>query len=402
MNKSSYRLPLILLTALFFMWGFVTALNDILIPYLKNMFEFSNTQAQIVNFAFFGAFFVFALPSSGLIYRIGHQKSIVLALMVIGLGALLFFPAAEYHSFSFFLIALFVIASGITILQVSANPYVTALGPPEGASSRLNLAQGFNSLGTIIAPILGAEQLLSANAESGQISGEAVQTPYLILGLSLIVIALFFAFAKLPKLSNSASKSNKSLKDFPHLIYGMIGIFFYVGAEVAIGSNIVFFLELDEIVGFTEQKAGKFVALYWGGAMVGRFIGAYLQTRFKPSKILFIAGVAACTLVLFGMFGQGSFAMYSILAIGLFNSVMFPTIFSLSVKGLGDYTNTGSGLLVMAIVGGALIPLVMGYLSTDSISRETSHLQFAFIVPLLCYFYISFYALKAYKVKTKN
>ncbi len=381
------------------MWGFVTALNDILIPYLKNMFEFSNTQAQIVNFAFFGAFFVFALPSSKLINKIGHQKSIVLALVVIGLGAVLFYPAAAYHSFGFFLVALFVIASGITILQVSANPYVTELGPPEGASSRLNLAQGFNSLGTIIAPILGAEQLLSSDPISGKISGEAVQTPYVILGLSLILIAVFFAYAKLPKLSTSTVKSTKSLKDFPHLIYGIIGIFFYVGAEVAIGSNIVFFLELDEIVGFTEQKAGKYVALYWGGAMVGRFIGAFLQTKYRPSKILFIAGIAACALVVIGMLGLGSFAMYSVLAIGFFNSVMFPTIFSLSVKGLGDYTNTGSGFLIMAIVGGALIPPLMGYLSTDSSTGETSHLQLAFIVPLLCYIYISFYALRAYKIK---
>lgn len=381
------------------MWGFVTALNDILIPYLKNMFEFSNTQAQVVNFAFFGAFFVFALPSSSLINKIGHQKSIVLALVVIGLGALLFYPAAEYQSFNFFLLALFIIASGITILQVAANPFVTALGPPEGASSRLNLAQGFNSLGTIIASLMGTQLLLSSSEVSSQNSGEAVQGPYIILGVFLIVIAIIFAFVKLPKLENSKVKSTKSLKDFPHLIFGIIAIFFYVGAEVAIGSNIVFFLEMEEIAGFTEKTAGTYVAFYWGSAMVGRFIGAYLQTIIKPSKVLFVAGLVACILVLFGMFGLGSLAMYSVLAIGFFNSVMFPTIFSLSVKGLGDYINTGSGLLIMAIVGGALIPLVMGYLSTDTITGKTSHLQFAFIVPLVCYIYICFYAIKAYKIK---
>lgn len=384
------------------MWGFVTALNDILIPFLKNMFEFTNTQAQIVNFAFFGAFFVFALPSSSLIDKIGHQKSIVLALIVIGIGALLFYPAAEYHSFNFFLLALFVIASGITILQVSANPFVTALGPPEGASSRLNLAQGFNSLGTIIAPLMGANLFLNSRNAQEKISGEAVQLPYLILGISLIIVALFFAYAKLPKLKTSKIKSNKSLRDFPHLIFGIIAIFFYVGAEVAIGSNIVFFLEMDEIAGLAENIAGKYVALYWGGAMVGRFIGAYLQTKYQPSRILLIAGITACLLVLIGMFGLGSLAMYSVLAIGFFNSVMFPTIFSLSIKGLGDYTNTGSGLLIMAIVGGALIPPLMGYLSTDSITGESRHLQFSFLVPLICYIYISFYAVKAYKIRSKN
>lgn len=384
------------------MWGFVTALNDILIPFMKNMFEFSNRQAQVVNFAFFGAYFVFALPSSWVIGKFGHQKSIVLALLIIGVGALLFYPAAEYQSFNFFLIALFIIASGITVLQVSANPYVTALGPANRASSRLNLAQGFNSLGTIIAPLLGAQLFLSSTSTPFENSGEAVQLPYVFLGLSLIIIALIFAFSKLPSLEISKEKSNKSLKEFPHLIYGIIGIFFYVGAEVAIGSNIVFFLELEEIAGFNEMKAGEYVAVYWGSAMVGRFIGAYLQTKFKPSKILLIAAAAACGLLLLGMFSLGSLAMYSILAIGFFNSVMFPTIFSLSVKDLGDYTNTASGFLIMAIVGGALIPLLMGYLSTDSQTGETSYLQFSFIVPLLCYAYICFYALKGYKIKQKH
>tara|TARA_R110002072_G_scaffold288936_10_gene455703 strand:- start:1149 stop:2303 length:1155 start_codon:yes stop_codon:yes gene_type:complete len=384
------------------MWGFVTALNDILIPYLKNMFEFSNTQAQIVNFAFFGAYFVFALPSSSLIGKFGHQKSIVLALMVIGSGALLFYPAAEYHSFNFFLVALFIIASGITILQVSANPFVAALGPSDRASSRLNLAQGFNSLGTIIAPLMGAQLLLNSDDLSTQNSGEAVQLPYIVLGISLIAIAIVFAFAKLPKLEISQEKSTKKLKDFPHLIFGIIAIFFYVGAEVAVGSNIVFFLEMEEIAGFTEREAGFYVSIYWASAMVGRFIGAFLQTKYRPASILGIAGLIACALVLVGMFGKGDLAMYSVLAIGFFNSVMFPTIFSLSIKGLGDYTNTGSGLLIMAIVGGALIPPLMGYLSTDPISGDPSHLQFAFIVPLVCYIYIAFYAFKAYKIKLKN
>lgn len=381
------------------MWGFVTALNDILIPHLKGLFEFTNAKAQIVNFAFFGAYFVFALPSSSLIRKIGHQKSIVVALIVIGIGAMLFYPAAAYLSFNLFLIALFIIASGITVLQVSANPFVVALGPPERASSRLNLAQGFNSMGTIIAPYLGSVLLLETTNDTKEAASEAVQGPYMILGLSLFVIAILFAFAKLPKLNIEEVKTNKSLKDFPHLIFGMIAIFCYVGAEVAIGSNIVFFLEMESIAGFDAEKAGVYVSVYWASAMFGRFVGAALQTKYKPSKVLLGAALVACVAVLLGMFTSGSLAMYSVLAIGFFNSVMFPTIFSLSIKSLGDYTNTGSGLLIMSIVGGAIIPLLMGYLSTDLETGETSYLQFSFIVPLLCYIYISYYAMRAYKIK---
>lgn len=383
------------------MWGFVTALNDILIPYLKGLFEFTNTQAQIVNFAFFGAYFVFALPSSSLIKRINHQRSIVVALIVIGIGAILFYPAAEYHSFNFFLLALFIIASGITILQVAANPFVTALGRPERASSRLNLAQGFNSLGTIIGPYLGTALFLQSAGDEN-LDGSAVQGPYLILGLSLFLIAILFAFAKLPKIEVSQVKSNKRLKDFPHLIFGIIAIFCYVGAEVAIGSNIVFFLELEEIAGFDEKQAGFYVPVYWASAMVGRFVGAALQTKIRPALVLLYAGIIACILVILGMTTEGGLAMYSVLAIGFFNSVMFPTIFSLSLKGLGDYSNTGSGLLIMAIVGGALIPPLMGYLSTDPETGATSHLQFSFIVPLVCYAYVSYYAIWGYKVRASK
>ena len=397
MNKTNYTTPLILLTILFFMWGFVTALNDILIPYLKGLFEFTNAQAQIVNLAFFGAYFVFALPASWLIKKFHHQRSIVMALIVIGLGCFLFYPAAEYASFNFFLLALFIIASGITILQVAANPFVTALGSPEKASSRLNLAQGFNSFGTILGPYFGSLVLLKGVEEVSEATGEDVQMPYILLGISLFVIAILFAFAKLPKLKIDTTKSSKSLKDFPHLIFGMIAIFFYVGAEVAIGSNIVFFLAEDNIAGLAEKQAGFYVSVYWASAMVGRFIGAALQTRYSPAKVLMFAALIAGILVLFGAFGSGSLAMYSILAIGFFNSVMFATIFSLSVNGLGDYTNTGSGLLIMAIVGGALIPPIMGYFSADTDGKMTN-LQLSFLVPLVSYIYILFYSIRGYNI----
>ncbi len=387
------------------MWGFLTALNDILIPHLKGLFQFSNTQAQVVNMAFFGAYFFFALPASWLIKKTSHQKSIVIALVTIGIGALLFYPAARYVSFGFFLTALFVIASGITVLQVSANPFVTVLGEPNKAASRLNLAQAFNSLGTIVGPVLGTALLLQSDTATATERAETVELPYIGLGIFLFLIAILFAFAKLPKLKDEveAEVTGKSLKDFPHLIFGIIAIFCYVGAEVAIGSNIVFFLEMDEIAGFGEKQAGFYVSVYWASAMVGRFIGAALQTKYKPSMVLAWAAIIACILISLGMFTSGSLAMYSILAIGLFNSVMFPTIFSLSVKGLGTYTNTGSGYLIMAIVGGALIPPLMGYISTDPITGETNRLQLSFIVPLICYVYIGYYALRAYKpIKSKS
>lgn len=389
------------------MWGFVTALNDILIPHLKGLFQFSNTQAQIVNLAFFGAFFFFAMPASWLIKKINHQRSIVVALVTIGIGALLFYPAAEYVSFNLFLAALFVIASGITVLQVAANPFVTVLGSPEKASSRLNLAQAFNSLGTIIGPALGASLLLQETGATSLQRAEAVQIPYIGLGIGLFVIAILFGFAKLPKVESAVAEADadgikKSLKDYPHLIYGIIGIFCYVGAEVAIGSNIVFFLELDEIAGFDEKQAGFYVSIYWASAMVGRFIGAALQTKYKPAAILGYSALIACALISLGMFTDGSLAMYSVLAIGFFNSVMFPTIFSLSIKGLGSYTNTGSGLLIMAIVGGAVIPPLMGYVSTDAETGETSYLQMSFFIPLICYAYIAFYSVKGYKIRQRK
>jgi FHS family L-fucose permease-like MFS transporter len=319
---------------------------------------------------------------------------------------LLFYPAATLQVYSLFLGALFVLASGITLLQVSANPYVTALGPAETASSRLNLTQAFNSLGTTVAPFFGALLILSvvpdAIDHSSQVAAEAdaVKLPYMLLAATLFVFAAIFAAlklpsfhdAKLPKPTVQTLKSSGSAWQYPHLVLGALGIFVYVGAEVSIGSFLVSFLGEADIAGLAEAQAAQYIAWYWGGAMVGRFIGAAVMTRVNPGKVLAFNGAAAVLLVATAALGSGNLAMYAILLVGLCNSIMFPTIFSLAVRGLGEHTSQGSGVLCLAIVGGALIPLLQGVLA-DAIG-----LQPAFILPVICYLYIVYYGLRGSRV----
>jgi len=406
-ESGNYRIPLVVLTSLFFMWGFITCLNDILIPHLMNVFDLSYTAGMMVQFVFFTAYALMSMPSGSLVSRIGYKKGIVTGLVVAAIGALLFYPAAGMRSYPFFLFAFFVLASGITLLQVSANPYVSILGPSETASSRLTLTQAFNSLGTTIAPIIGSSLILAVATEGvdAVANVKSVQTPYLGLAAALLVLAAIIAAVKLPIIINNnenekpeAAKSSvetkhKSAWGYRHLVLGAVGIFVYVGAEVSIGSFLVKFFGLPEIAGLTEEAGGRMIAYYWGGAMVGRFIGAALMQKVNPGKLLTLNASVAVILVLLTMLLSGHVAMWTILAVGLLNSIMFPTIFTLAINKLGIHTAQGSGILCMAIVGGAIIPLAQGFFADSSIG-----LHHSFILPVLCYIFIAYYGWKGHKV----
>ncbi len=386
---------LVCLTSLFFMWGFLTCLNDILIPHLRSVFELSYTQAMLIQFCFFGAYFVVSLPAGALVKRVGYKNGIVVGLAIASLGCLMFYPAAAMQVYMLFLLALFVLASGITILQVAANPYVTILGKPETASSRLTLTQAFNSLGTTVAPIIGGSMILAAVSDTASKAEEAqaVQGPYLLLFAALLVLAVIFALLKLPKIVEEETplapgERRGSAWMYPHLVLGAVGIFVYVGAEVSIGSFMVNFLGESHIMGMAEATAADMLAWYWGGAMVGRFIGAALMQKIAAGKLLAFNAVAAGVLVALAMSSSGNLAMLAILAVGLFNSIMFPTIFSLAVAGLGPYTSQGSGILCLAIVGGAVIPLAQG------VFADLIGIQMSFFLPILCYAFIAYYGLR--------
>lgn len=422
---SSYKTAFALITILFFMWGFITVLVDALVPRLKAVFDLSYGQSITVQFAFFGAFFCFAVPSSLLLEKIGYKSGIVAGLTLMGIACLLFYPAAGIREFWIFITAFFTLATGITILQVAANPYVTLLGDEKTASSRLNLSQAFNSFGTLLAPIAGALFLLSDSVMSGDeiatlsttaqkayYASEAltVQEPFLIIAAILFALAAIFAFINLPQLIQKAPSGGytKLLRNSRFML-GVLAIFMYVGAEVSIGSYLVnYFEELNVIdsvknsdflsrlssillfgkdINMLDAKAvlGAFVTLYWGGAMIGRFAGAYLMRFVSSGKLLIIFGTLAISMIGISVSTSGTTAMFSILAVGLFNSIMFPTIFSLALNGLYNLKAQGSGLLVMGIVGGAIIPKLTGVLA------DATSLKIALGVLVLCYAYIIHY-----------
>ncbi len=437
------------LTTLFFMWGFITCLNDILIPYLRGVFELTIFQSTLVQFAFFGAYFIGSLiyfiissRSGDPISKIGYKNGIIIGLITSAVGCLLFFPAAQFELYGFFLSALFVLGLGLTLLQIAANPYVALLGKPETASSRLNMAQGFNSFGTTIAPIIGGYLIFEYFAGPDVEGADAVKVPYIGLAAGFLLLAVLIWQIKLPKFTSEESipKDPGALK-YPHLVKGMLAIFCYVGAEVTIGSLLINFFELDEIMGFDEAHGSKYLSFYWGGAMIGRFLGAIALSQNMPAikkwglmvvvllaayalifsvsrigledslpylgfaflNLVFFAlgkGVPGRTLGLFAfgsiillmptIFLSGSTAMWCVIAIGLFNSIMWSNIFTLSIDGLGKYTSQGSSLLVMAILGGALIPPIQGLVAgIDGIG-----LQYSFFIPVLCYLYIVYYGFK--------
>ena len=399
-EDGNYTFALTSLTSLFFMWGFITCLNDILIPHLKGIFDLSYSQAMLVQFCFFGAYFIVSLPAGNLVKKLGYQKGIVLGLVIAALGCMTFYPAASMQSYPVFLFALFILASGITILQVSANPYVSILGKPETASSRLSLTQAFNSLGTTIAPFFGALLILNEATEVMTAAQEAksVQMPYLFLAGMLLILAAIFAYLKLPIVKEhtpEVADITGSAWQYNHLVLGAVGIFVYVGAEVAIGSLLVNLFAEPSIAAMEESVAAKYIAYYWGGAMVGRFIGAAVMQKIAAGKVLAFNAAAAIVLLLVTILSSGAVVMWAVLAIGLFNSIMFPTIFTLAINGLKQHTSQGSGILCLAIVGGAIIPYIQGLLA------DTIGLQLSFALPILCYIFIMHYGLKGYKFKQK-
>ncbi|MEQ7801327.1 sugar MFS transporter [Pedobacter sp. ASV1-7] len=457
--KNRFTVPFTTLTMLFFMWGFITCMNDVLIPHLKELFSLSYLRSMLVQFCFFGAYFIGSVIyffSSYLwgdpINKIGYKNGMLLGLMIAAIGCSLFYPAAVYSVYGLFLGALFILGLGFTLLQIAANPYVSLLGRPEEASSRLNLAQAFNSLGTTIAPVIGGYLIFEFFAENGKITARATEMPYIIFTGIFLLLALCLYQIKLPEFkSEQFEERGFGALRFPQLKLGILGIFFYVGAEVCIGSFIINFLSLPQIMGIPESVSKNYLALYWGGSMIGRFLGAislnqgvpsikkigfmvttaiavfllifsivdlsfaqigtfflfmavnlvgFFIGKTAPARTLLVFAVINVVLVLLAIINVGSIAMWTIISVGLFNSIMWSNIFTLSIHGLGKYTSQGSSLLVMAILGGALLPLVQGAFA-DRIG-----IQGSFFVPALGYLYIAFFGFycsrKLGKVRVEN
>jgi FHS family L-fucose permease-like MFS transporter len=386
-----YRKALFSLTVLFFMMGFITCLNDILVPFLKQVFELSYMQASLIQFCFFGAYGLTSIPASKLIEKVGYQKGMVLGFVITAIGCLLFFPAVSFQKYGLFLGAFFVLATGVVLLQVAANPFVSVLGPPETASARLTMTQAFNSFGTFVAPFFGAILILSTLQNS--MNAEAVKYPYMFIAVVLVIIAFILGKMKFPEIPKSATGTEEgawgSIFKEKNLILGMLGIFAYVGAEVAIGSFLVNYVM--ENVAVPETEAANYIALYWGGAMVGRFMGIYTLKLFSPGKVLCFHSLLAIAFIVISMNSTGMVAVYTMIAVGLCNSIMFPTIFTLAIKGLEKSAEKASGLLATAIVGGAFIPLLTGWMA------DMNGIRIAFALPAICYAYIAFYGFKTRK-----
>ncbi|MCF6170818.1 MAG: sugar MFS transporter [Bacteroidales bacterium] len=453
-NKSSrqnFTAAFVSLTFLFFMWGFMTVLNDILIPYLKDAFRLNHTRAMLVQFAFFTAYFVGSLVyfvvsvvHGDPINRLGYKKGIIAGLVVSAAGALLFYPAAQFHIYGFFLTALFVMGLGFTLLQIAANPYVAILGPSRSASARLNLAQGFNSLGTTIAPVFGGFLIFTFFKEAQ--GSDAVKIPYLAFALVFLLLAGFIKLTPLPRFTNPGEVApGFGALRYRQLVLGMVAIFMYVGGEVSIGSILISYLNLPEIGGLDKAGASVFVSIYWGGQMTGRFLGAVSLSKMKnrhlktllmaavsltafvavgltagwdkaqvyglflllnllafflgksmPHRTLFIFAFINLLLLITTLTGSGAVALWTVVAVGLFNSIMWSNIFTLAIDGLGKYTSQGSSLLVMMILGGAILPVLMGMVA------DSFGVQMSFVIPVFSYLYIAFYGLKGFQFKRFN
>ena len=392
-NAASLRL---FVFALFFIFGGITSLNDVIIPKLKDLFTLTHAQSMLVQSAFFAAYFIVSIPAAAIVRRIGYMRTAVVGLLTMTAGCLLFIPAASSGLFATFLLALFVLASGVTIVQVVANPLISMLGTPKTAHSRLTFAQAFNSLGTTVFPYVGAIVILGslATVDHTKLTGAAlsayrsaesqvVVSTYLGLAAALALVALVVWFNRTKLVETPAPATNMlaafSLLKQPRFAFGALCIFLYVGGEVAIGSLIVNYLMQSDVLGMGAEDAGKHVALYWGGAMVGRFIGAYLLRVFSPGKVLACAAAATIVLLLVSANSTGLVSGWSLLAIGLFNSIMFPTIFSLASEGLGERAAEGSGVICMAIVGGAIVPYITGA------TADAAGMKMALVVPAICY-----------------
>jgi FHS family L-fucose permease-like MFS transporter len=415
-GSTNYK-AMAMVTTLFFAWGFCTVLNDAVIPHLQSIFGLSYVQASLIQLAFFGSYFIFALPAGKLVEKVGYQRTMVIGLILMGVGALLFVPAASVAKYAFFLGAEVVLAAGVTVLQVSANPYVTILGPAETASSRLNLTQAFNTLGDTVAPYVGGVLILGGAAAAqgaAALQGAAltasrinqaatIKLPFLAIAGAATVLALAVALYRFPRIEvtqdyrpESLDPDLDSIWNHPHLYLGAIAIFIYVGAEVSIGSFLVKYFADPTIAGLPLEKGAKLVTFYWAGMMVGRFIGSAAMQRISANWMLFGSGVGAFVLVLASILGTGNFAVITILAVGLFNSIMFPTIFTLAVAELGPLTGRGSGLLVQAIVGGAAIPVLMGFLA------DHYGIHRSLVLPLLCYLFVAYYGWRGYRIASNE
>ncbi|MEO7315290.1 MAG: sugar MFS transporter [Ginsengibacter sp.] len=391
--KQSYVPALITLGVLYFMMGLITTLNDTLVPFFKSGFTLTYAESSLVQFYFFLTYGIMSIPAGRVVEKIGYKKGMVLGFSIAAFGALLFFPASLLHVYSLFLAALFIVAIGIVLLQVAANPYVTALGPAKTASSRLTMVQGVGSIGTTVAPILGSYFILSQLGSTQ--SSEAVRYPYLGIAAMLILIAFTVSRLKLPviktgsNLTNSDEPQAGSVFKFRNLNFGAVAIFVYVGAEVSIGTFLTNYI--SDILKIGVHDANAFVAFYWGGMLVGRLLGAVILKTIKPSYVLAVCATASIVLITVSITNEGQLAIWSMIAVGLFNSVMFAIIFSLSVNGLGKFTTKASGILSTAIVGGAVVSYLQGLL-IDNYSWPI-----AFMLPIICYAYILFYGLKGYR-----
>jgi MFS transporter, FHS family, L-fucose permease len=415
LTERRYIAAFVLVTSLFFLWALGVNLNDILIPHLKKAFRLTDFQSSLIQAAFFGGYFLAALPAGWLMERIGYRKGILVGLLTCAFGAFLFIPAASIGLYGFFLFALFVMACGQGVLEVAANPYVTILGPPESSERRLNLAQSFNAVGAVVTPIIGRAFILSgieysANQLSAMtpeqsvaysaLEASRVRGPYLaITGLFLFVAALLY-FARLPEVREvsagapsepeAAPRDHWAILRYKHLVKGVIAQFFYVGAQVGVTSFVIRFTQ-HALPNIPEKVAANFLKWHLIGFMIGRFAGSAMMKRIAPPRLLGLFAVCAFLCTLTAIVGSGAAPVWAVVLLGFFDSIMFPTIFALSVKNLGVFTKLGSALLVMSIIGGAIVPVVMGYIS------DISSIQKAFVVPLICYAYALYFALRGYK-----
>jgi len=397
LTERRYVLPLILITSLFFLWAVGVNLNDILIPHLKGAFHLTDFQSSFVQVAFFGGYFLAAWPAGRLMEKIGYQRGIVCGLLICAVGAFLFIPAASIHMYAVFLLGLFVMACGQSFLEVSANPYVTFLGPPQTSEQRLNVAQSFNAVGAVITPILGSVFILSrAHAAAAGSEAEVVRVPYMVMVSIFLTMALVIFTAKLPVLQEEKVEDESprfsGILAFPHLLKGVAAQFFYIGAQVGVASFVIRFVQHTH-PGTLDTQAANYLKLHLLGFMIGRFAGSALMKKIQPAMMLAAFAVGSVISVLLVIFSTGASALAGIVLLGFFHSIMFPTIFALSIRHLGPYTKRGSSLVVMAILGGAVFPALMGRIS------DASNIQRAFFVPLVCYLFVLYFATRGYRVK---
>ncbi|NBB18307.1 L-fucose:H+ symporter permease [Runella sp. CRIBMP] len=409
-NRHPFLIPLLVVMSLMFIWNLSRNINDVLIPHLKRACQLTDFQSSLVQSAFFGGYFLLALPVGQYIRRFGYRAGMITGLLLAAVGAFIFFPAAETRFYPLFLTALFIMAAGFTFLEVTATPYLSILGDPEKASSRLSLAAAVGSIGATIGPYIGAVFLLHATdipeatvqqfspsqlADYLNAEAQLVKIPYLALGTLFLVLGAALFFIKMPDIQEEGEQKVrlKAIFKYKHTVLGALGVFCYLGAEVGIVSFLIRYAKSLEINELGEQKAALFITLFMALVLVGRLAGAYFLQKVNPSKMLISCALGAISLVTLAILSTGYLSILSLSVVGLFTSVMYPILFTLSIKNLGAYTKTGSSLIIMSIVGGAIVPPLMGLIS------DMYSIRFAFVLPILCYAYILYYAQKGHIIK---